>query len=353
MPFANAVNIGTGFRGSAIMDESAPTSLNTEQVPANAGDGYSSLFQVFDKLGKPWGGCVRSRLGGYDLTDTAPSKGVANSLFTPYFGPDEPDSGGYANSYLRDNGNTDKYKKYAFYRDSPQGYGLRRRPELRLSGRGHPAADQRQNHDHHRPGQTEAQGHTVVPEGLAWGWRVISPGAPFTEGVPYDDPDTMKVIILLTGMANDVGGGGNGNYKTVFTSYGYADNGYLGATNGSNAEATLNTKLSTLVLLDQGQFGRRPERSGHHDLHDRVCVAAGLTIDSIMSGCASDSSKHSAPRAQTTCNRPSRTSHWASASCASRSKRTGSLLLLGRYGRFVAVQHHCRELRDGGNTQTC
>src|SRR4029453_14863798 len=32
VPFANAVNIGSGFRGSAIMDEGAPPRLNTTQA---------------------------------------------------------------------------------------------------------------------------------------------------------------------------------------------------------------------------------------------------------------------------------------------------------------------------------
>jgi hypothetical protein len=43
-------------------------------------------------------------------------------------------------------------------------------------------------------------GGTNQIEGLAWAWRVISPGAPFTEGRPYNDPDdpVRKVIVLFT-----------------------------------------------------------------------------------------------------------------------------------------------------------
>ena len=258
VPFANAVNIGSGFCGTAIMDETAPTSLNTEQVVHESGDGYTHLFQVFDKLGKSWGGCVRSRLGGYDLSDAAPSKAVPNTLFTPYFAPDEPDSGGYANSYLKDGSATDKYKKYAFYRDSPKSAGTGAGPNYDCpSGAIQPLTNVKSTITT-ALGKMRAQGHTVVPEGLAWGWRVISPGVPFTEGVPYDDPDTIKVIILLTDGRNDVGGGGNGNYKSVFTSYGYADNGHMGSTNGSNAEATLNTKLTTLCWRSRPTWTTTP-----------------------------------------------------------------------------------------------
>ena len=42
--------------------------------------------------------------------------------------------------------------------------------------------------------------------------------------------------------------GGNGFNKSVYNAFGYAKNGHLGNTNGSNAEATLDTK--TLTVCD-------------------------------------------------------------------------------------------------------
>ena len=285
------MNIGTGFRGSAIMDETAPTALNTEQVVKESGDGYSSLFQVFDKLGKPWGGCVRSRLGGYDLTDATPSKAAANTLFTPYFAPDEPDNGGYANTYLKDGASTDKYKTYAFYRDSPKWAGSGAGPNYNChSGAIQPLTNVKSTITT-ALGKMYAQGNTVIPEGLAWGWRVISPGVPFTEGAPYDDPDTMKVIILLTDGRNDVTGGGNGSYKSIFTSYGYADNGHMGATNGSNAEATLNAKLTTLCSSIKANLDDDPSNQDITLYTIGFGITAGSTIDTIMRGCASNPEK--------------------------------------------------------------
>ena len=44
-------------------------------------------------------------------------------------------------------------------------------------------------------------GGTNQSEGLAWGWRVLSPGAPFTEGRPYGD-DVRKVIVLMSDGEN-------------------------------------------------------------------------------------------------------------------------------------------------------
>jgi hypothetical protein len=49
-----------------------------------------SLFPAFDSMvGVPWGGCVRARVDGHDLLDTPPNLAVPETLFTPYFAPDE------------------------------------------------------------------------------------------------------------------------------------------------------------------------------------------------------------------------------------------------------------------------
>lgn len=46
-----------------------------------------------------------------------------------------------------------------------------------------------------------ALGGTNIHEGAAWGFRVLSPGAPFTEGGPYNQA-TSKVMILMTDGEN-------------------------------------------------------------------------------------------------------------------------------------------------------
>ncbi|MEJ2123962.1 MAG: hypothetical protein P8Y47_03905, partial [Alphaproteobacteria bacterium] len=79
-------------------------------------------------------------------------------------------------------------------------------------------------------GNMTASGQTAVPEGLAWGWRVISPTVPFTEGVPYTQDDTIKAIILMTDGQNEV-------YN--FSAYGYPAD-HL----GSNTTQALNNKLT-------------------------------------------------------------------------------------------------------------
>ena len=70
----------------------------------------------------------------------------------------------------------------------------------------------------------EPTGNTNVPEGTAWGWRVVSSNEPFTEGRPNDEKGNDKVVIVLTDGANtygDQGGNDNAGNKSTYAAYGY------------------------------------------------------------------------------------------------------------------------------------
>ncbi|MFT3987553.1 vWA domain-containing protein [Aestuariivirga sp.] len=68
-------------------------------------------------------------------------------------------------------------------------------------------------------------GNTNIPLGFEFGWNLLDPAAPYTEGAPYTDADTKKFIVLLTDGAQtsgefDVDGNrskyiGNDNLKTL------------------------------------------------------------------------------------------------------------------------------------------
>jgi Flp pilus assembly protein TadG len=45
-------------------------------------------------------------------------------------------------------------------------------------------------------------GNTLGNFGLLWGWRLISPEEPFTEGAAYDDPEWKKAVIMMTDGVN-------------------------------------------------------------------------------------------------------------------------------------------------------
>ena len=116
-----------------------------------------------------------------------------------------------------------------------------------------------------------AKGNTVIPAGLLWGWRVLSSTEPFTEGAAYSDEKWVKAIVLLTDGENDVSQASNG-YRQVrpTTRSAIAKNGHLGNTNGSNAEATLDTKTLAVCTAIKNASRNRGRRGGHPALYDRL-----------------------------------------------------------------------------------
>jgi hypothetical protein len=75
-------------------------------------------------------------------------------------------------------------------------------------------------------------GSTNIPQGLGWAWRVLTPGAPFTEADPNPPGDRQQAIVLLTDGEN-VGGSGDG-YKGVFGT-------------GSAAQSAMDSRLQELA----------------------------------------------------------------------------------------------------------
>ncbi len=67
---------------------------------------------------------------------------------------------------------------------------------------------------------------------MVWGWRVISPTEPFTEGVAYDDDTWQKVIIVLTDGANTIDDESTHNGSN-YSAYGYLNEGRLGTTSST------------------------------------------------------------------------------------------------------------------------
>jgi Flp pilus assembly protein TadG len=282
VPFANAVNVGAGRRGAAWLDEATPAALNTENVTADLG--FRSVFQIFDNWRMGWKGCVRSRVA-FDLTDTAPTSADTRTLFTPYFAPDE--LSGNANNYFTTDIETKK--PFSFYKN---------KTAPAASGPNFECPNALQELTNVKSAITSAisamtaKGHTVIPEGIAWGWRVISPGAPFTNGAAYTDQETIKAVIVLTDGDNNVSPGTNGVYKSVFSSYGFASSGHLGATSGLQADAVLNQKTADVCA------NVKADQDGDTTDQDIVVytivfgVDAGSATETMMRDCASDPSKY-------------------------------------------------------------
>lgn len=269
VPFAAAVNIGTNNLNSGWLDKNTYTSGNAsadpipfEDLDKTSGTSPLNLYGGAKGLkNRSWAGCVRERAGSaYELTDAVPSSGTPASLWAPYLAPDEPDSGSgtsYANTYISDgsynsancytgSSTNDKRQcftgKYANQNVSSTSVG----PDFNCPPAAITAMTGTKSTITTAINALVAKGSTVIPAGLLWGWRVVSPTAPFTEGAPYTDDKWIKAIVLLTDGENDVGGGSNGFDKSYYSAFGFAKNGHLGSTSGSNAEATLDTKTLTV-----------------------------------------------------------------------------------------------------------
>jgi len=86
-------------------------------------------------------------------------------------------------------------------------------------------------------------GSTNSAEGLMWGWRVLSPDAPFESETPYN-AERQKVAVLMTDGFNSISGRDT-HQNTDFTAYGFGREARLGTgiNTSSEMEDEINNKL--------------------------------------------------------------------------------------------------------------
>jgi Flp pilus assembly protein TadG len=237
-------------------------------------DGYWRETGYYEETLGPyasWQGCVESRPYPYALDDTPPAGGTANTgigfgdpatMFVPMFGPDEPgdrwataadsDPDGFnaSNNWWNDGTESStgsirqkNMKKYFEVRPwgatSPQGtgpnYSCTTSPITPLTDVTIEAGvtSIKAAIDRMAP-----NGATNVPEGMAWGWRAVSSGTPFTQGRPDTERGNDKVVIVLTDGENtyytpgSLGYGDPADSKSIYSSHGYLKPGYNGSTVG-------------------------------------------------------------------------------------------------------------------------
>lgn len=244
VPFVTAVNVkGEGFSMDWI-DQSALAPHHGENFALEAGKRVSHLT-LFNRLGVEWKGCVEARPAPHNFTDTAPDPAKPETLFVPYFAPDEPGEATSAgnsgtdlnNSYLDDLVTGDHAQrqqsltKYASAtRDTIDPTGpLTNGPNRACPT---PIVPLTQNYERVRSSiraMIEWNGSgTNVSEGLAWGWRVLSPGQPYTQGSAFEDENVAKVVVLLTDGENVVFGARNTVNRSDYGAYGFAATGRFG-----------------------------------------------------------------------------------------------------------------------------
>ncbi|WAX97298.1 pilus assembly protein [Aminobacter sp. NyZ550] len=294
VPFVTAVNIKSaeGFSQSWIdMREEVPLddkSWNGKNFEPNLDEkgkdksrvGHWKLFKDLEKNWKTgpkgeWKGCVEARRDIYALTDDAPDITKPDTLFVPYFAPDEPggpikspNSGDYFNnSYLDDvvgGTNAQKQKSQKKYSDATAranaklketpndttgpNYGCAT-PVVPLTEDlvklgGDPVKKIKGELDNMNFWYGSG---TNVSEGLAWGYRVLSPGAPFTEGDAFKAADTSKVVVVFTDGENNVFGAAKETInRSDYGSYSYLDTGRMGALDRAGALKKVNEATKTV-----------------------------------------------------------------------------------------------------------
>ncbi|WP_099866917.1 pilus assembly protein [Pararhizobium haloflavum] len=336
VPYVTAVNIrGAEFDWSWIDEEARArfhgANFGTEGVPVTdnsnskrdsrallTASGKINHLALYQQLKVEWKGCVEARPSDIAV-DAAPDYLKPNTLFVPYFAPDEPDfdqsrtSDPARKSLTRgDDGNSlnnnyldDKSGKTKA--DFPDAHGPVQRSVAKYK-----------NADTSRIGQSgqltngpnRACPTPVVPltddftllhkavadmrhwngsgtnsaEGLAWGTRVLSPESPYQGGDAFDSQTTKKVVILLTDGVNEIFGAKKTPNGSDYGSYGYLASGRMQKTDAGGARNNVNAwmKANCTYLKDR-----------RVDIYT-ILLKADDSADNrnLYSGCATDADKY-------------------------------------------------------------
>lgn len=212
-----------------------------------------SHFDLFARSGTTWKGCVEARPAPHDVRDTVPNRGDPSTLFVPYFWPDERDrindaSWNMENDWLPDGAPPQGWNAWGAWEWERTfnifKYNGVTRPKVTIRETGpdttgpnkacpNPILDL--TNDRTRVVNTIAGlthwngGGTINSEGLMWGWRVLSPEAPFTSGRPWGQ--VPKIIVWMSDGQNllSINGDRDSDTKSDYTAYGYLRAGRFGS----------------------------------------------------------------------------------------------------------------------------
>ena len=228
VPFSQAVNIGTGH----------PTWMNTTyDATLDWGPSPSS-----------WFGCVDARLSGEDVVDDPPVTSSTKTLFEAYYWTsDSLNTDGVTNSGYNawktktvKNGVT-TYSYKSPLNETTQG------PNLLCPQQVTPMTNNKTTILNAISAMT-AQGDTVIPQGMQWGWNMLSPrwqgywgGTMNANGLPlaYHTANMNKVLVMLTDGENTIDNVAHGAYWFL------GDN-RLGTTNSTTAVSDMDSKTLQL-----------------------------------------------------------------------------------------------------------
>ncbi len=274
VPFAAAVNVGTSALGSGWLDETGASTMAQDKMDWSGSS--QTVFDLYDEIpNRSWTGCVEARAQPYDTTDDDPSGG--DTLFQPYFAPDEPDDPTSSNGNGNGNGNGNNGNGNGngngssgtgftydnnYLSDGISGTTTETQMDvstydgssLSISSRGpqkgcttDPVTPMTNNKSTIQSAinSMNASGYTHIPVGVVWGWRLVSPGEPFTEGADYSDDEWTKAVVILTDGENTIDSEANDNGSN-YGAYGHLSEGRMGTTDNYTFEDQLDTNTSAL-----------------------------------------------------------------------------------------------------------
>jgi Flp pilus assembly protein TadG len=227
--------IGGGLVGGLLGGGSGATTRCYAWTPA---DGIN-YFTLFDRISnEDWKGCVEARPEPYDVNDTPPTPSDPASMFVPFFWVDTLDPENNNNANTSNNYHDDDAgdisgavmttaMNASLTGGSPEQRGMAHMfnpykyrnnsstidtsaPDTRGPNRGCPTpivpltSSESTIQNAISAMRHWNGGGTNQAEGLAWGLRVLSPGAPFTEGAVLNAArdNVRKVIVLMSDGAN-------------------------------------------------------------------------------------------------------------------------------------------------------
>ncbi len=234
VPFEGGVNLNVPHT-TAWLDFGNPAPLNFEYFSDLDQDAPTpeSTFTVLSTMSggieSNWGGCVRSRysdlIPDLDITDAPPDPNEPATLFSAYFRPYRSGTVPHSKTLYVDQSSTAQNQNCSVAPIQPM-TNVRTTITSAIDA-------------------MSANANTNIPNGLVWGWRLISPGEPFADDptaedvadriLPYDDPRSIKALIVLTDGEN---------FVQNFSSYGIPN-----ASNpqvGTNHQSDLNGRLAAL-----------------------------------------------------------------------------------------------------------
>ncbi len=331
VPFSMTVNVGSQYKGQITWLRGDMPAAYGSSADVVGGSTHPDRFLLFTALNNPWQGCVESRPQPYDISDAPPNATKPETMFVPFFAPDEPDAGYYklgSSTYYmnsNDNGSRTSYNNYisdAYTSDttgssnnitSPSNGSqrwLQRQQNVAKyvstsfsSSAGYWGGSdkvgpnsgcdvtslQRLTTDmsavRTKLSKMIAVGDTEIPLGLVWGWHLLSPNTPFADGVAYNTAGTLKIVVLVTDGQNTYNSNNNPN-ASFYTAYAYAAAQRIaGSTSAAATASALDDRLTQLCANM-----KTPKNTDGNDHVIIYTVPVGVTdanIKSRLQACAS------------------------------------------------------------------